>query len=52
MLIDLGYHLKVVSEMLGHGSIRVTADTYGHLLQAKRREVVQRLGQRLSGAQV
>ena len=52
MLIDLGYDLKVVSEMLGHGSIRVTADTYGHLLQAKRREVVQRLGQRLSGAQL
>ena len=51
MLIDLGYDLKVVSEMLGHSSIRVTADTYGHLLQAKRREVVQRLSQRLSGAE-
>ena len=38
--------------MLGHGLIRVTADTYRHLLQAKRCEVVQRLSQRLSGAQV
>ncbi len=32
LLIAQGVPLKVVSEVLGHSSIRITADVYGHLL--------------------
>lgn len=32
LLIAQGVDLKVVSEVLGHSSIRITADVYGHLL--------------------
>ena len=32
ILLAQGVPLKVVSQMLGHSSIRVTADVYGHLL--------------------
>lgn len=30
-LIDRGHHLQEVKEHLGHSSIRVTSDRYGHL---------------------
>lgn len=30
-LLEQGMPLQVVSAMLGHSSIRVTADTYGHV---------------------
>lgn len=32
LLIAQGVDLKVISEVLGHSSIRITADVYGHLL--------------------
>ena len=32
LLIAAGVHLKVIQERLGHSSIQMTADTYGHLL--------------------
>jgi len=32
LLIAQGVDLKIVSEVLGHSSIRITADVYGHLL--------------------
>lgn len=38
ILIAAGVPLKVVSEMLGHSSIRVTADIYGHLMEPARAE--------------
>lgn len=31
LMLDEGVPLKTVSELLGHGSIGITADTYGHL---------------------
>ena len=34
LLIAAGVHLKVIQERLGHSSIQMTADTYGHLLPA------------------
>jgi integrase len=30
-MIALGAHPKVIQERLGHSSIKVTLDTYGHL---------------------
>lgn len=38
LLIAQGVPLKTISEMLGHSSIRVTADVYGHLLDDARAE--------------
>lgn len=38
LLIAQGVPLKVVSEVLGHSSIRVTADVYGHLLDDAKSE--------------
>lgn len=38
LLIALGVPLKTISETLGHSSIRVTADVYGHLLDESRSE--------------
>jgi integrase len=32
MLLGLGTHPKIVSEMLGHSSIAITLDTYSHVL--------------------
>ncbi len=38
LLLAQNVPLKVVSELLGHSSIRVTADVYGHLLDDARAE--------------
>ena len=32
LLIAQGVDLKLISEVLGHSSIRMTADVYGHLM--------------------
>lgn len=36
LLIAMGVDLKVISETLGHSSIRITADVYGHLMEPAR----------------
>lgn len=33
LLINAGVHAKIISERLGHSSITITMDTYGHVLQ-------------------
>ena len=38
ILLAMGVPLKTVSETLGHSSIRITADVYGHLLEPARKE--------------
>ena len=38
LLLAMGVRLEVVSEVLGHSSIRVTKDVYGHLLPEAKRE--------------
>ena len=38
LLLGQNIPLKVVSETLGHSSIRITADIYGHLLEPARQE--------------
>ncbi len=39
LLMSAGVPLKAVSEQLGHSSIRVTADVYGHLLTEDRQQI-------------
>ena len=52
LLIDSGEPLLVVSRLLGHSSIKITADTYGHLMPDIVEGVGQRLGDRVFGAVV
>ncbi len=42
-LIAQGEHPKVISERLGHSSIRMTLDVYGHLMPGMDQEVADRL---------
>jgi integrase len=41
--------LKLVSEMLGHASVKQTADTYTHVSPTMHREAAMRLDDFLSG---
>lgn len=41
LMLAAGTPLKVVSETLGHASIRITADTYAHLLDEARVEAAE-----------
>jgi integrase len=47
LLINAGESLKYVSKQLGHGSIAITADTYGHLFQETSRAAMERLGKQI-----
>ena len=49
LLIAQGESLKYVQEMLGHTSIKVTADTYGHLLKETHRAAALRLDRAVFG---
>ena len=42
-LIANGENLKYISEQLGHASIAITVDTYGHLIPGGNRAAVDRL---------
>ena len=43
VLIAAKVDLKVVSELLGHSSVAITADIYGHVLPEMQREVVDKM---------
>ena len=43
LLIANGRHLEEVKEYLGHSSIRVTSDRYGHLFPKARAELADSL---------
>ncbi len=43
LLIDLGAHPKVIQEWLGHKSITVTIDVYGHLFPSLSEAMAERL---------
>ena len=47
LLLAQNVPLKTVSEMLGHSSIRVTADVYGHLLEPARTEAADAMTEAL-----
>ena len=49
LLLAQGVPLKTVSETLGHSSIRVTADVYGHLLEPARTEAADAMAAALWG---
>lgn len=49
LLLAQNVPLKTVSEMLGHSSIRVTADVYGHLLDDARAEAATAMESALWG---
>jgi site-specific recombinase XerD len=40
-LLDQGEELRTVMELLGHSTIRLTADTYGHVLPARARKAAE-----------
>ena len=43
MLIAQGENLKYVSRQLGHASIQLTADIYGHLFKETSQQAMRRL---------
>lgn len=49
LMLAKGVPLQVVSEVLGHSSIRMTADVYGHVLQPQRRDAARAMGNTLWG---
>jgi integrase len=44
LMLAEGVKLQVVSEVLGHSSIRMTADVYGHILAPDRQAAAQAMG--------
>jgi integrase len=42
-LIANGENLKYISEQRGHGAIKATADTYGHLIPGGNKAAVEKL---------
>ena len=49
-LIALGEHPKTIQQRLGHGSITVTLDRYGHLMEGLDEDAADRLAEFSSGA--
>ncbi|MET7672179.1 helix-turn-helix domain-containing protein [Micromonospora luteifusca] len=43
----LGEELRTVMELLGHSTIRMTADTYGHVLPARARQAASAIDRTL-----
>ena len=47
LLIAQGEHPKYIQAQMGHSSINVTMDTYGHLLDTVNRAAADRLGEQI-----
>jgi len=52
LLLQAGIHPKVVQERLGHSSIRVTLDTYSHVMGGLQEAAIQRFDDFLSAGSV
>jgi integrase len=50
LAIQAGAHPKAVQEMVGHASITMTLDTYGHLFDSLQEETASRLDAIYRGA--
>ena len=48
LLIKQNAPMKYISDQMGHSSIQITMDTYGHLMPSIGKDVVRQLGQILS----
>jgi integrase len=46
-LLDQGEELRTVMELLGHSTIRLTADTYGHVLPTRARQAASAIDRAL-----
>ena len=44
LLIDQGENIKYIQNQIGHASIKVTLDIYGHLMKGVNKEAASRLG--------
>jgi integrase len=44
LMLAQGVKIQVVSQVLGHSSIRMTADVYGHILDPDRKEAADAMG--------
>ena len=51
-MLAQGTPLHVVSEVLGHASISITKDVYGHLLEGDRRAATEAIPSALLGGQI
>ena len=49
-MLAQGTPLHVVSEVLGHASIAITKDVYGHLLEGDKRAAAESMSRALFGA--
>jgi len=49
LLIHEGVHPKKISERLGHSSIKLTMDTYGHLFEGSDRDSAEKMEKLLGG---
>jgi integrase len=50
LMLQAGINPKIISERLGHSSIGITLDTYGHIMPGMGRDASDRLDAVLSGA--
>jgi integrase len=51
LMLAQGVKIQVVSEVLGHSSIRMTADVYGHILNPDREAAAEVMGEMLWGSE-
>jgi len=49
-MIAAGIHIKVIQERLGHATLKLTADTYSHLLQSVQADAVEWVDERFRKA--
>jgi integrase len=49
LLLDQGENIKYIQRQMGHSSIQVTLDIYGHLMEDVNQEAAAKLGSRIFG---
>ncbi len=49
LLLSIGTHPKVVQELLGHGQISMTMDTYSHVMPTMQKDTMVKLDSILGG---
>ena len=47
LMLSLGFHAKVVQQMLGHTQISMTMDIYSHVLPSMQQDAVSKLNELL-----